>query len=224
MLVKERMSHPVITIRPDTSIHDAFNLMRGEKIRRLPVVDKRGRLTGIVSDRDLLHAEPSAATTLSIWEVNYLLSKLTVEEVMTKPVITVAADTPIEEAARIMADNKIGGLPVLRDGKLVGIITETDLFHIFLELLGAREPGVRLSLLVPNVPKELAKLTKVIAELGGNILALGTFLGESVDNRQLTLKVDGVAVDTLVKALEPVVERIVDVRGSPLTEQAPVAG
>ena len=224
MLVKERMSHPVITIHADTPVPDALKLMRTESIRRLPIVDKRGRMVGIVSDRDLLHASPSTATSLSIWEVNYLLSKLKVEEVMTKPVITVAEDTPIEEAARIMADNKIGGLPVLRDGELVGIITETDLFNIFVELLGAREPGVRLSLLVPDVPRELAELTKAITEAGGNILALGTFLGESVDNRELTLKVDGVAVDALVAALEPLVERFVDVRGRPATEEAAVVG
>ena len=220
MLVKERMSYPVFTIRADTPVPDALKLMKTESIRRLPIVDKRGRMVGIVSDRDLLHASPSNATSLSIWEVNYLLSKLKVEEVMTKQVITIAEDTPIEEAARIMADNKIGGLPVLRDGELVGIITETDLFHIFLELLGAREPGVRISLLVPDVPRELAELTRVIGEVGGNILALGTFLGESLDNREVTLKVDGVAVDTLVAALEPLVERFVDVRGSPRTEEA----
>jgi acetoin utilization protein AcuB len=224
MLVKERMSYPVFTIRPDTPVPDALKLMKTESIRRLPIVDKRGRMVGIVSDRDLLHASPSNATSLSIWEVNYLLSKLKVEKIMTRAVISIDEDTPIEEAARIMADNKIGGLPVLRAGELVGIITETDLFNIFLELLGAREPGVRLSLLVPDVPRELAELTKAITEAGGNILALGTFLGESLDNREVTLKVDGVAADTLVAALEPLVERFVDVRGSPRTEEAPVAG
>lgn len=224
MLVKERMSYPVFTIHPDTPVPDALKLMKTESIRRLPIVDKRGRMVGIVSDRDLLHASPSKATSLSIWEVNYLLSKLKVEKIMTRAVISIDEDTPIEEAARIMADNKIGGLPVLRDGELVGIITETDLFNIFVELLGAREPGVRLSLLVPDVPRKLAELTKAITEAGGNILALGTFLGESLDNREVTLKVDGVAADTLVAALEPLVERFVDVRGSPVTEEAAVVG
>lgn len=224
MLVKERMSYPVFTIHPDTPVPDALKLMKTESIRRLPIVDKRGRMVGIVSDRDLLHASPSKATSLSIWEVNYLLSKLKVEKIMTRAVISIDEDTPIEEAARIMADNKIGGLPVLRDGDLVGIITETDLFNIFVELMGAREPGVRLSLLVPDVPRVLAELTKAITEAGGNILALGTFLGESLDNREVTLKVDGVAADTLVAALEPLVERFVDVRGSPVTEEAAVVG
>ncbi len=212
MLVAERMSRPVITILADTPIQEAMNLMRKERIRRMPVVDERGHLKGIVSERDLLHASPSDATTLSVWELNYLLSKITVNEVMTPDVITVTEDTPLEEAARIMADNKIGGLPVVKDEEVVGIITETDLFKIFLELLGAREHGIRVTALVPDVPGELAKLTKAIYEAGGNIIALGTFMGESSENRTIAIKVRGVGVDKLTKAIKDNVERIVDVR------------
>jgi acetoin utilization protein AcuB len=182
-------------------------------VRRFPVVDKRGRMIGLVSENDILNATPSEATTLSMWEINYLLSKITVEKVMVKDVITIAEDTPLEEAARIMADNGISGLPVVRDDHVVGMITETDLFKVFLEMLGAREPGIRISALVPNVPGELAKLSKAIYEAGGNIMALGTFLGESSENRNMTLKVDGVDTDTLKKAIEPYIERIVDIRG-----------
>src|SRR5512143_1831463 len=109
MLVGERMSHPVITIPPDMPFVEALNLMRKEKIRRTPVI-KDGRVVGIVSDKDLLNASPSPATSLSVWEMNYLLSKIQVKDVMTKKVLTVGEDTPIEEAARVMADNKIGGL------------------------------------------------------------------------------------------------------------------
>ena len=141
MLVGERMSHPVIHISPDFTIHDAIQLMKHEGIRRMPVVAK-GKLIGIVSETDLLNASPSQATSLSVWELNYLLSKVTVEEIMTKDVITIAEDTPIEEAARILADNKIGCLPVMKDENLVGIITETDLFRLLLELMGAREKAV----------------------------------------------------------------------------------
>lgn len=212
MLVNERMSHPVITVHPDLSILEALKKMQEEHVRRFPVVDKRGQLVGIVSERDLLHASPSDATSLSIWEVNYLVSKITVEKVMTREVITITEDTPLEDAARIMADHKIGGLPIVRDGEVLGIITETDLFKIFLELLGAREPGIRLTVLVPNVAGELAKLTQVIYEAGGNILALGTFLGESSENREFTIKVAGVTKSALVSAIEPWVERILDVR------------
>jgi acetoin utilization protein AcuB len=214
MLVKERMSYPVITIHPKLPMQDALSLMLKEQIRRLPIVDNHGRLIGIVSERDLLHASPSNATSLNVWELNYLLSKTTVAEIMTSNVISINEDTPIEEAARIMADNKIGGLTVVRDDKVVGIITETDLFKIFLELLGAREPGIRLAALVPNKAGELAQLTTAIFNAGGNIVALGTFLGESTENREVTIKVSGINAQELKKAVDPFIDRIVDIRST----------
>jgi len=212
MLVGDRMSHPVITIQGDVPVQEALNSMRKENVRRFPVVDKRGQMVGFVSEEDLLNASPSEATSLSMWEINYLVSKITVEKVMTRDVVTITDDTPLEEAARVMADKGVGGLPVLRDGELVGIITETDLFKIFLELLGARESGIRLSVLVPNAPGELAKLSKAIFEAGGNIMALGTFLGESSENREMVLKVDGIEADTLVAVVKPYIEKVVDIR------------
>ncbi len=212
MLVGDRMSHPVITVPVDMPVVDALNLMRVEHIRRAPVVDKNGKLVGIVSDKDLLNASPSAATTLSVWEINYLLSKITVKEVMTKDVITVTEDTPIEEAARIMADNKIGGLPVMRGDKIVGIITETDLFKILLEMMGARVPGVRVAILVPNVKGELAQLTKAIAEAGGNIISLGTFAGEDPSTALLTIKLSGLSEEEVKEALKDLVEEFEDIR------------
>ena len=212
MLVGERMSCPVITIQPDMPMLDALKLMQQEHVRRFPVVDKSGRLVGIVSEKDLLEASPSDATSLNIWEINYLLSKIIVKDFMTRKVITIAEDTPLEDAARILADNKIGGLPVLRDGDLVGIITETDLFKVFLELLGARESGVRVAVLVSNIPGELAQLTKAVFEIGGNIVALGTFLGDSSENREVCMKVADVSAADLEEAIEPLVEKVVDIR------------
>jgi len=214
MLVKERMSRPVITIHPELPLEEALRMMREERVRRFPVVDQHGRLVGIVSERDLLHAAPSNATSLSIWEINYLLSKIKVAAVMTKKVLTITEDTPLEEAARIMVDHKIGGLPVVHAGELVGIITETDLFKVFLEMLGAREPGVRIAVLMRNAPGELMKLTQTIYEAGGNILALGTFLGESRDNREVTIKVAGVDLKLLIAKIEPLVESVIDIRES----------
>jgi len=211
MLVGERMSHPVITIRPDMPIADALNMMKREHIRRAPVI-KDGKLVGIVSDKDLLNASPSPATSLSVWEMNYLLSKIVVKDVMTKNVLTVTEDTPIEEAARIMADNKIGGLPVVRDGTVVGIITETDLFKIFLELMGARDLGVRVTALVHEERGQLARLTEAIANAGGNFLAFGQFSGEDSTNRLITFKVDGLDQDQVKEIVDPLVETLVDIR------------
>jgi acetoin utilization protein AcuB len=212
MLVKERMSHPVITVHPDLPMQEALKLMRTEHIRRLPVVDRLGQLVGIVSERDLLHAAPSSATSLSIWEIHYLLSQITVEKIMAREVVTIHEETPLEEAARIMADRKIGGLPVVRDGEVVGMVTETDLFRVFLEMLGAREPGIRITALVPNVPGELARLTQAVFQAGGNILALGTFLGESAEDREVMIKVEGASAEVLRQAIAPVVKRAIDVR------------
>jgi acetoin utilization protein AcuB len=211
MLVGKRMSHPVITIPPEMPVVDALNLMKRERIRRTPVV-KDGKLVGIVSDKDLLNASPSPATSLSVWEMNYLLTKITVKEVMTKKVLTVTEDTPIEEAARIMADNKIGGLPVVRDDLVVGIITETDLFKIFLELMGAREIGVRVTALMHEERGQLAKLTQLIANANGNFVAFGQFSGEDSSNRLITFKVVGIDQEPLQKLIEPLVEKLIDIR------------
>jgi acetoin utilization protein AcuB len=212
MLVQERMSKSPITITEDTPIHRALKFMRDEKVRRLPVLNDKGGLVGIVSERDLLYASPSPATSLSIHEIHYLVSKITVGEVMTRDVITVSEYTPLEEAARIMADNKIGGLPVVRDGKLVGIITESDLFKIFIEILGARDMGVRVSMLVPEQPGVLADITRAIADMGGNIISLGTFLGEDPTNRLITVKVADVPEGQLVAEMKALALEIEDAR------------
>lgn len=214
MLVGERMSRHPITVRQDIGIDEALKIMRDEKIRRLPVVNRRGLLVGIVSEKDLLLASPSPATSLSIHELHYLLSRMKVAEVMTKEVITVTEYTSLEKAACIMVDNKIGGLPVMRDGKLVGIITETDLFKIFIELLGAREEGVRITMLVPEQPGVLAQITGEIAGMGGNIVALGTFLGQDPTNRLITIKVADTDEEKLVATMEAIGMELVDVRSS----------
>lgn len=202
MLVGERMTKRPITVTEETSLPEALELMRKEKIRRLPVVNKHGKLVGIVTELDLLRASPSPATTLSIYEIPYLLSKVKMREIMSRSVITVTEDTPIEEAARMMADNKIGGLPVMRDDKLVGIITETDIFKLMLELFGARHSGIRVTLSVPERKGILAQVTGKIAEIGGNIISLGTAAGEDPTVSTLILRVADVSEDALVTALE----------------------
>jgi acetoin utilization protein AcuB len=211
MLVGERMSHPVIWITPDLPIHEALNLFKREHISRAPVI-KNNKLVGIISDSDLLNASPSSVTSLSIWEMNYLMAKITVAEVMTKKVITINEDTPIEEAARVMSDNNIGGLPVMKDGRVVGIITENDLFKIFLEFMGAREQGIRVTALMPEIQGQLAKLTGSLSALGGNFIAFGVFTGEDLSNRMVTFKIAGLKMDEVEKAIKPLVISIKDIR------------
>lgn len=213
MLVGERMSHPVITIPPSMPVVEALNLMQRQGIRRMPVV-KDNKIVGIVSDKDLLNASPSPATSLSVWEMNYLISKITVKEVMTGQVIFVTEDTLIEEAARIMADNKIGGLPVMRGGSVVGIITETDLFKIFLELMGARDSGVRVTALIHEERGQLARLTQAIANAGGNFVAFGQFTGEDPSNRLISFKVEGLNEGAVKQIIEPLAEKLIDIRST----------
>jgi acetoin utilization protein AcuB len=212
MLVKERMTRNPITIRPDTPVTEAQAMMKREKIHHLPVMDKDEKLVGIVSEKDLLYASPSPASTLSVYEMSSLLAKLKVEKVMTKNVVTAAENVPLEEAARIMADRGIGGLPIVRGASLVGIITESDIFRVFIELFGARQKGIRVSLTVPNVKGQLARVSGAVTNAGGNILALGTFLGDDPSQGRVTLKVDGLSRDALVGALTPVAKSIDDMR------------
>lgn len=211
MLIKERMSKPVITITPDTSVQEALRIMRENKIRRLPVVEGK-KLVGIVTERDLLYASPSPATTLSIQEMHYMLSRLKVREIMKYPVITVDENAPLEEAARLMADNKIGGLPVTRDGELVGIITESDLFKVFTEMMAAREEGIRITLLIPEKKGVLASITRAIASKGGNIVSLGQFWGEDLTTRTVTIKVSGITQEALEEAVAQEGIKVLDIR------------
>ena len=211
MFVGERMSRPVIPVAPETPINEVLAMFRKEHIRRAPVM-KEGRLLGIVSERDLLNASPSPVTTLSVWEMNYLLSKVTVKQVMSRKVITVSKDTPIEEAARIMADRKIGGLPVVDAGRVVGMITETDLFKVFLELMGARQKAIRVTASIHDKPGQLAKLTKAIAENGGNFVSFGMFSGADTATRVVTFKVEGIRKDQIRQALGKIVTKFWDIR------------
>ena len=202
MQVKDRMTPNPTTAAEDTSFEEALHIMKEKKIRRLPIVGKSGRLSGIVVQKDLFSASPSAATSLSVFEVHYLLSKLKMKDVMTKRVVTVGDDCPLEEAARIMVDYKIGCLPITKDGKLLGIITETDIFKTFVEILGGRTKGLRLTLDVTERKGELAALANEIAKHNGNIITLATFSGKNASDRIITVKVTDAPKEALLKDLE----------------------
>jgi acetoin utilization protein AcuB len=204
------MSKFPITTGPDTSVPDALKVMQGSKVRQLPVLDDKGELVGIVSLTDLFRALPSPASSLSQWEVDYLLDKIKVETVMTGEVVTVTEDTAVEEAGRLMVDRKISGLPVLRDSELVGMITESDLFSILMDVFGARQSGVRVTVKMPLVKGGLAKLSAAIAETGGHFVAFA----ESMELGTVTFKVDDTDEAALLRAIKPIVDEVVDVRGA----------
>ena len=211
MLVDERMSHRFISIPPEMSVPEALALFRKSRIRRAPVM-KEGKMLGIVSETDLLNASPSPVSTLSVWEMNYMMSKVTVKQVMTKKVITVEVGTPIEDAARIMVDAKIGGMPVTKAGKVVGIITETDLFKVFMELMGTHEKGVRVSVLAEDKPGQIAKISRLVSDAGGNFLGFGSFAGPDPSLMNVTFKVTGVKKEIIKKVLGKEVKKILDIR------------
>jgi len=186
------MTRNPIFIHPDMPINEARSLMDREKVGHLPVLDKNSTLIGILTRKDLLKAAPSAATSLDMYEISYLLSKITAKDVMTKDVITVEENEVVEEAARVMADKSIGCLPVMRGKLLVGIITNSDLFLVFVNAFGAPH-GVRLSCSVKDKPGQIARLTHAIAEKGGNLIAMVTSDGDDLSRRRITLKVTGMS-------------------------------
>ncbi|MGQ9813701.1 MAG: CBS domain-containing protein [Candidatus Roseilinea sp.] len=132
-LIRDWMTTSPVTIGPKTTVPEAHKLMKERGFRRLPVVDEHNRLIGIVTLSDLREAGPSSATTLSIFELNYLLAQLTVDKIMTRDVITVPLDATIRDAARLMLKHEVGALPVMDGDKLVGIITESDIFRIIVQ-------------------------------------------------------------------------------------------
>jgi acetoin utilization protein AcuB len=214
MLVLQKMTKKPITVKTDMSVSDALDLMHQKKVHRLPVLDSRGKLAGIVSEGDLLYASPSPATTLNVWEMHTLLARLKVEKVMTRKVITVTEDTPVEEAARIMVEKKIGGLPVMREKVLVGIITETDIFKVFISLFGGLRPGVRVSASISGAKGTFSKVSGAISKAGGNIVGLGfDEVSKAPDeNWEMTMKVQDLPKNKVVEVLKPVVRKILDVR------------
>lgn len=204
MRVRDKMTLNPITVEPTTPVAEALRLMEGRKIRRLPVLQD-GQLVGIVTLLDLMRVSASPATTLSIYELRYLLDKLTVQEAMTRRVITVAPDAPIEQAALLMREHKIGGLPVVEDGRLVGIITETDIFDAFVDLLGMRKPGVRIEVDCADRPGVLARIASIIASHGLNIHSVVTTPAPT-GQAHLVFRVQGDDVAALAAELERSVE------------------
>ena len=174
MLVKHWMKKQVITIDANDSMHDAIHLLKKHDINMLPVM-KKGKLVGIVTDRDLKRASASDATTLEIHELLYLISKIKVEEIMTKDPITVPEDFTIEETAEILFKHKISGVPVVDHyGDIVGIITQNDVFRILIALTGVERKGIQFGLEVEDLPGSIKKVEDIIREYGGRMTSILT--------------------------------------------------
>ncbi len=209
MLVREWMTPDPQTVNASTPVMEAMQRLREGGFRRLPVTQD-GKLIGIVTDRDLKEVTPSKATTLSIYELNYLLSKLVVKDVMRSPVITVRVDDPIEQAALLMEEHRVSGLPVLQDGNLVGILTITDLMRALVSFLALREGGRRVTVDLPDEPGVLAR----VADQGApsNIVAAVTTGIQPGHKRRLVLRATGEGAEQFADRLKAAGIEVVDDR------------
>ncbi len=200
MFVKDRMTANPVTVTETTPIVEAGEIFRKNNFARLPVV-RDGKLIGIITREDLLKVTPSAATTLSVWELNYVLSKLQVKDAMTKSPITIRPDVTLEEAALLMREKEIGALPVVEDDALIGIITESDIFEAFLDLMGLKETGTRLAIDLENRIGAVADLTEFLKQQGISIISMAIF-HRTNQSGELVLRLDSTKTDTLVTDLK----------------------
>ena len=181
MYVKSRMTANPFTIKANVPLMDVIDLMHEKGLKRVPVVAQDGKsITGIVTEGDIKKVSPSEASTLSIFEINYLLRKMTVSDAMTKDPITIVPDALLEDAALLMRENKISALPVVDENDvLIGIITESDIFDAFLDLMGFRDMGTRITIQARNEPGILANVTGIFHSFNFNINHIAVYGGSS---------------------------------------------
>jgi acetoin utilization protein AcuB len=174
--MREKIQRNPTTIGPEASFYEARNLIHEKGVRHLPVVDKNHMLVGIVTDRDIREAAPSDATLLSVQELNYLLGKLKVSSFMTPKdkLVTITPDTLIEEAVQLMHDNKIGCLPVVEQGKLYGLFTETDALDHLVDIFGFKQKGTRLTLALEDKPGTMLGILEIFKKHNVNIISTVT--------------------------------------------------
>lgn len=202
MYVRDIMTTNVVTIPSSISIADAKRIMEAHKFRRLPVVDK-GKLVGIVTERKLEQVSPSKATSLSVWELSYLLDKTSVKEIMERNVVTVPPDMTAEESLAVAQSNRVGALVVVEDGKVVGISTTNDFFYkIVNPLLGLGEPGARIEVTGGGEGKALEEVISIINKRGLKITTLHILAPPEATKRDVIVHVDSEDVTQLVAELE----------------------
>ncbi|MCB6541718.1 Inosine-5'-monophosphate dehydrogenase [bioreactor metagenome] len=189
MPVQNWMTTDVVSVGPDTSLLKVGKLMKDHHIRRIPVVDDNGQVVGIISDRDVRDASPSKATTLDMYEMHYLLAELKAKNIMTAKPITVKPTDTVEQAALIMLDNKVGGLPVVDDnGRLVGIISDHDVFKALVDITGARMGGLQFAIELPDQPGTARPLFDLLRAHNARLLSVLT-VSNADGNRQLFIRV-----------------------------------
>lgn len=201
MLVRKKMNTNVITITQDELATVAKKILKEKNIRHLPVVAGK-KLIGLVTNMDIRKAEASPVPSFGIHELNYLLDKITVGEIMTRNVITIPPDISVEEAATLLHDNKIGCLPVVEDGTLVGMMTEDDIMEILIDVMGMKEKGSRMEIMVDDKPGALADLTRIIKEYNVNIISLLTDRAEEPGKRLVVFKLKTFYSEPIQKAME----------------------
>lgn len=214
MFVKDRMTPEPISGHPDMSVTDAQELMKSKGFRHLPILDENGKLVGLITKGSLAGALPPDTSNLSRFEVSYILAKIKVKSIMVEDLVTATPDTPIEIAARMMADNLIGCLPVIENDELVGIITDRDLFFTMVSLLGARSEGIRVTVLQPDRAGEVARLTTAIADAGGYLtVSIGYYPPEYPDSWVSVYKVQNINRDKLIEVIDNLGDiQILDIR------------
>lgn len=189
MAVKHWMTNDVITVKADTSLLKCRNLMKEKNIRRVPVVDDDNHVIGIISDRDVKSASPSKATALEVHEMQYLLAEIKARDIMTPSPVTVKPDATVENAAVLMVDRKIGGLPVVGDdGKLCGIITDQDIFKVLIDITGARLGGLYVALEVDDKPGAMRPVFDTLREQGARISSVLSRNPEGGGKRQVFIR------------------------------------
>ena len=202
MFVKDRMTPDPVYGKPDMAITDAQDLMKSNKIRYLPICDVSNKLVGLITQSSLLSALPPDISHFSRFEITYTLSRIKVQSIMVKTVVTIGPEIPIEDAASLMAEQRIGTLPVVEDGKLVGIISGKDLFNAMTLLLGARNPGFRVTVQQPDQTGLIARLTTAIASEGGYLsVCVGYKPPDHEDQWVSICKVENMDEDSLVEVI-----------------------
>lgn len=175
MLIRDWMTKDPVTVPGELSMLKATRLMKEKNIRRLPVVDENDRLIGIVTDRDLRTAQPSKATSLDMHELYYLLSEIKIKDIMTKDPLAIPVNDTLERAAWLMAEKRIGGVPVIDENRLVvGVLTESDLFRMLVQMTGVRRGGVQMGFLLQNRPGALMEVLQELRTNGASVSSVLT--------------------------------------------------